>query len=297
LSTALNRFHQVNLVVRDDHHMAETPSPPDPEQSALRGSREGWRPVNLRESPGGVVCWDHTDTAQLHLLNELRALMDAGARLFCDVGGGANPIVSARKVAQAGLRYVILDASENELQKAPSGYERFSGDILDPEGTSRLVAQHGSFDVVTSRFTAEHVPDGRLFHERVFTMLRPGGHAVHLFPTLYSPPFVMNRLLPTDASAPLLHRASKGDRTEEGRHPKFRSYYSWCRGPSRGQLARLRSVGFSVERYIGFFGHGYYRRVRPLDVAHRAVTELLLDHPLASMTSFALVVLKRPERS
>ena len=41
---------------------------------------------------------------------------------------------------------------------------------------------------------------------------------------------------------------------------------------------------------MGFFGHSYYRRVKPLERAHLA-TELLLEHPLASMTSFALIVL------
>lgn len=227
------------------------------------------------------------------MISELGRLMDAGARSFCDVGGGANPIVSSRKIGQLGLEYVILDDSAEELAKAPLGYQTFNASVLDPAGVSELLSERGAFDVVTSRWAAEHMPDGRAFHQQVFDMLKPGGAAVHLFPTLYSPVFLLNRILPTDLSGALLERGSRGGRSDSGRHAKFRSYYSWCRGPGSRQRARLQSVGFTIERYIGFFGHGYYRRVKPIDRLHRAVTDVLLAHPLASMTSFALVVLRR----
>lgn len=262
-------------------------------QHPAGGAHLSGRSPELRLTAGGVIGWDHTESAQEHLLGELRALIANGDRRICDVGGGANPVFSERKIERLGLEYVVLDASEHELEKAPSSYERLSGDIMDGELISQMVAERGAFDVVVSRFTAEHVPDGRLFHEHVFSMLRPGGHAVHLFPTLYSPPFVLNHVLPSALSERLLSGAVHGDRSAQGRHPKFRTYYSWCRGPSRRQLARLRSVGFSIERYVGFFGHSYYRRVKPLERAHLAATELLLEHPLASMTSFALIVLRR----
>jgi hypothetical protein len=119
-------------------------------------------------------------------------------------------------------------------------------------------------------------------------MLRPGGTAVHLFPTLYTPPFLLNRLLTTDVSRGVLFRAFPS------RHVKFPAYYSWCRGPSVKQLRRLQAIGFSVEQYMGFFGHGFYARVKPLHLAQQALTSALLEHPVPSMTSFALVVLGRP---
>lgn len=249
----------------------------------------------LSAESADAVSYAHCDVAQSTMIGELGKLMDGGARRFCDVGGGANPIVSARKIERLGLEYVILDDSPRELEKAPASYQTFNASVLDPTGVSKLLAQRGAFDVVTSRWAAEHMPDGRAFHRQVFDMLRPGGAAVHLFPTLYSPVFLLNRMLPGALSSTLLERGSKGGRSEEGRHAKFPSYYSWCRGPSTRQRARLQSVGFTIERYIGFFGHGYYRRVKPIDRLHRAVTDVLLAHPLASMTSFALVVLRREE--
>ena len=229
----------------------------------------------------------------MQLIGELGTLMAQGARRFCDVGGGANPIVSTRKIEELGLDYVLLDDSAEELEKAPPEYRKFQGSILDAARVRALLDEGGPFDVVASRWTAEHMPDGRAFHEQVFAMLRPGGAAVHLFPTLYSPPFLVNRLLPDATSSRILERSGGGGRVSEGRHAKFPSYYSWCRGPSRRQLARLESVGFTVERYTGFFGHGYYRRLGPVDRLHRRLTRVLLEHPVASLTSFALVVLRR----
>ena len=155
----------------------------------------------------------------------------------------------------------------------------------------RLARTHGPFDAVFSRWTAEHVRDGERFHRHVFELLRPGGTAVHMFPTLYALPFLVNRVLPPALSSGVLFRACPA------RHAKFRPYYSWCRGPSRAQLARLRSVGFSIERYTGYFGHAFYRRIKPLAAAERAFVGVMVDHPLPALTSFALVVLRRPPES
>lgn len=239
------------------------------------------------------MSYEHADAAQPLLLVELRRLMQEGARSFCDIGGGANPIVAARKVAQLGLDYVVLDGSEQELAKTPAGYGRYLADFDDGAAIASLLRERGAFDVVASRWTAEHMRDGERFHRRVHELLVPGGAAVHLFPTLYSPVFVLNRILPTGLSAFVLGRGSEGGRSDVGRHPKFRAYYSWCRGPSARQLARLREVGYTIERYVGFFGHGYYTGLPSLDRLHRRTTAALLRYPRPSLTSFALVVLRR----
>jgi SAM-dependent methyltransferase len=252
----------------------------------------GGAPTGLEKlqalASNGPVSYGPVQDAEPLFRAQLRTLMEGGAMRFCDVGGGKKPIASLAEIERSGLDYVVFDASQEELDKAPAGYHTFQGSIIDEDAVSRLVRERGPFDVVMSRWTAEHIPDGKRFHEQVFTMLRPGGTAVHFFPTLYSLPFLFNRLLSPQASAALLFRANPW------RHTKFLAYYSWCRGPSEKQTRRLEEIGFSVEHYVGFFGHGFYARVKPLDVAHKAVANVLLDHPLPSMTSFAMVVLTRP---
>jgi SAM-dependent methyltransferase len=236
----------------------------------------------------GPVSYRPVGAGETLFWGELRRLINGGAAHFCEVGGGARPVVGLPEIQRQGLDYVLFDVSQEELDAAPAGYEGFQGSIIDPDAVSELMRRHGAFDVVLSRWTAEHVPDAKLFHEHVYELLRPGGTAIHFFPTLYSLPFLVNRLLSPDLSAAVLFRAFSH------RQKKFPAYYAWCRGPSARQVRRFEEIGFSVDRYVGFFGHSMYARVKPLDMAQSAVTRGLLAHPLASLTSFALVVLTRP---
>ncbi len=227
-------------------------------------------------------------SAERDFWRELRSLIDAGAGRICDVGGGARPVLAPGQLERYAVDYLVLDESSEELEHAGERYRRATASILDAAAIAAIASEHGGFDVVHSRWTAEHVRDGRRFHENVYALLRPGGAALHLFPTLYAPPFVVNRMLPGSLADGLLFRVCP-DRSK-----KFKPYYSWCRGPSAAQLRRLESVGFVIERYTGYFGHGFYRRVPPLALAQRTFNRVMLSHPLPAMTAFALVLLRRP---
>jgi SAM-dependent methyltransferase len=236
----------------------------------------------------GPVEYHPSLCAQQHFWREVQRLIGDGAKRWCDVGGGAKPVLNPAQIARWQLDYVLLDASQRQLDRAPGDYVKVCVDILEPSAPPELLARGGPFDVMVSRWTAEHVSDGRRFHESIFEALAPGGIAMHFFPTLYSPPFVANLLLPAALSGVLLRHA------EPGRTGKFPAHYRWCRGPTRRQLRRLRSVGYSVERYAGYFGHHFYDGMPPLRRAHRAASAMLVAHPLPALTSFALVVLRRP---
>jgi SAM-dependent methyltransferase len=211
-------------------------------------------------------------------------------RRVCDLGGGANPVLAPAEIDALGLRYEVVDVSARELAKAPEGYATVQADALAPG----FAAAHGPYELIASGFIAEHVPDPARFHANVFAALAPGGFAVHAFPTLYEPTFVVNRLLPGHVTGPLLRRLQRG-REDEGSHGKFPAHYRWCRGPTRRQLARLRGVGFEVVEYAGYFGHGYFGPVKPLDRAQQRLSGWLERHPLPALTSYACVVLRRPD--
>ena len=224
---------------------------------------------------------------------ELHTLLESGCKSVCDVGGGANPVATVADVQRFGLEYVVLDGSPDELQKAPSAYDTVVIDVEDRAALERLVAERGPFDLVVSRWTAEHVSQGRFFHQQVHRLLRTRGIAVHLFPTLYSPVFVVNRLLPHSITATIVPHVDESGRDRGGSHQSFRPYYSWCRGPTRRQLDRLGGIGFQVRRYIGFFGHPYYARWGAIRCTHEALSHWLVRHPVPELTSYALVVLER----
>lgn len=210
------------------------------------------------------------------------------ARSVCDMGGGANPILSLEEIASMGLRYVLADVSTTELAKAPPGYETrtlaMSGSSIDFGGEP--------FDLVISRFVVEHIADPASFHTAVRDALIPGGFAAHFFPTLPSPPFVLNRILGHRARR-LVDLLQPGLRNEDGRLGKFRPYYRWCEGPTRRQYRRFDSIGFGIEQYIVLVGHAYHARFSALHHAATAVSHALVRLRVPAVATYAILVLRR----
>lgn len=219
-------------------------------------------------------------------------IVRSGARRVLELGGGANPAMPLEFLQRHGIEYTVLDISATELAKAPAPYRKVCCDIGSP--TMRFDGIDGSYDLIFSKMLAEHVKNGEQMHRNVYRLLAPGGKAVHYFPTLYAPPFVINRITPERLADRILQWLEPG-REKDGNKGKFPAYYSWCRGPTRRQIARLQGLGYAVEEYIGFFGHKvYYRRIPGLCQAHRWLSQWLVRHPVPALTSSSYVVLSKP---
>ena len=236
-------------------------------------------------SPPAGVSYRVTERLAEQFHDLVVALAEAmpGCRI-ADVGGGANPLLPPATIEALGLRYTVLDIDPVELAKAPAGYRTELCDITAPR------ADLGEFDLIVSRMLAEHIADAAAFHRGVRSLLAPGGRAVHLVPTLFALPFVVNRVLPERLASAALAVVRPRDRVQ---HRKFPAYYRWCHGPTRRQRDRLTTAGYEIEGYIGLFGHGYYRRVPGLRTVHRYATGMIARRPLAAWTSYAIVVLRR----
>jgi SAM-dependent methyltransferase len=229
--------------------------------------------------------WAHIDfTRALHT----RAATLSGGKV-CELGGGARPALEPEFLAQHRLSCLVVDISPTELQKAPPGYDTLLGDASS-DGF-RTGEHDGAYDLVFSRVLAEHVRDPRQFHTNVRRLLRPGGMAMHFFPTLWWPPFLANRLLPEAAAEWLLLRVEPW-RVRTGRSGKFPAYYHWCFGPTRRQLDRFATVGFSVESCVAYFGEASHAPGRVLKQLNDAWTDLMLRRPNYHLTSYAAYTLR-----
>lgn len=207
-------------------------------------------------------------------------------RNICDIGGGRNPLISQEQLSRLGLEYTLLDISADELRRAPAGYQTLQADV-----SGRSFPAKAQFDFVFSRMLAEHVSSGERFHRNVFDMLRAGGLAFHFFPTLYTFPFIINRIFPETLASSVLNLVRPRDRNKQG---KFPARYSWCFGPTKRQLARLEGIGYRIEEYTGFYGHGYYQHIPGIRKLHACWMDWLVEHPNPYLTSFAFVVLRKP---
>lgn len=236
-----------------------------------------------------TVSFGHFDDAWSSHAATLKALIEQnGIHQVCEVGGGANPLLPKAYLLSKGLDYTILDVSQEELDKAPAGYNKVLADICAPS-----TLDLGPFDLVFTKMLAEHVSDGGTFHRNVRRMLVPGGLAFHFFPTLFALPFIANWLLPTSLSERLLQALAPRNLVKHG---KFPGRYSWCRGPTPRQVSRIERLGFEIVEYRGFFGHGYYNNIPILRALSRVMTRLLLHHPMPALTTFAYLIVRRTER-
>lgn len=211
----------------------------------------------------------------------------SGARSIGELGGGANPTLSLFDRVDHPIDLTVLDISEEELAKAPAGVSKIAVDLCAP-----VPPVSESFDLVFSRMLCEHVPSGETFHRNCAAALRPGGHAVHFFPTVPALPFAANRLVP-EALGDRVLSAFFPSRRAGGQHQKFPAYYHWCWGPTEAQFARYRSVGFEVVNYDVGVGHGYYERIPGLRSLEARKAAVGLERPHPWLATYALVVLRR----
>lgn len=213
---------------------------------------------------------------------------DNRASVVGELGGGANPIVADERRWGFAPHRVVLDISAEELSKAGDGVRSQVADLCEP-----LTEGLGTYDLVFSKMLCEHIRDARTFHRNCFDLLRPGGLAVHFFPTVTALPFAINRLIPEDLARRVL-RQVQPHRISDPKQEKFPAYYRWCTGPTAAGRRRFESVGFVVESWRAAFGHDYYEKVPPLHRLELSKSLLLRRHPSPYLTSFAAVVLRKP---
>lgn len=236
------------------------------------------------------ISYGHITTAWDGYSEWLLALVRNGRpKKVLEIGGGAKPSIPISDLGPLGIaEYTVLDISEEELAKAPPEYKKVCADIC-----SENLPLEGQYDLIFSRMLAEHVRVPETFHQNIFKLLAPGGRAFHFFATMFSPIYLLNRMMPEWATEKLVFFADP-KRTKGGHNDKFPAYYRWCYGPVNWQTRRFQRLGYEVETYKGFFGHGYYNKLPGLRQIHERITTMLLRHPIPYFTTVAYLVLRKP---
>jgi hypothetical protein len=137
----------------------------------------------------------------------------------------------------------------------------------------------------------EHITDAKTFHQNVFNILNNNGISFHCFSTLYSFPFLVNKIIPAGFSEFILDKISPRDKHF---HDKFKAHYDWSRGPSKHMILQFENIGFEVIEYIGYFGHNYYKKFPVLNRLEDIKSKILLKFPLPALTSYAHLILRKP---
>ncbi len=210
-----------------------------------------------------------------------------GLRRHLEIGGGRDPLFQPGEAAAHGFDVTLNDLSAHELALAPAGYSTVLCDIAAKDAPRTLGA--GRYDMAYSRMVMEHVPDVERMWANVCHALAPGGVAFSFFPTLYAPPYVLNRMIPEGVSRWMLETVFP-DRKEDGDNPKFPAYYNYCFSDEARLAPMLKRAGFSDALALPFWGYSYFWKFPVLKQVDAAFTALARARGWRTVSSFAYVV-------
>lgn len=200
-----------------------------------------------------------------------------------DIGGGANPMLGEDFIQRSGVHYSVMDISAGELAKAPESYNKICIDICAPPDEFDRAVPPNSLDLIFSHMFLEHIADPAPAHRNIRRALKPGGVAIHFYPSPNNIPLTMNRLLPGSVSGALL-RLVQPQRTQDGSHAKFPAYYRLCGMSTRALKPVYADLGFEIVAHSRFVGHDYYKRIPVVRTLERAARRPLraLGIPITS---------------
>jgi SAM-dependent methyltransferase len=200
---------------------------------------------------------------------------------WLEIGGGREPLFSEREVSSLGVHYSVNDISEKELALAPTFTNKIAFDI---QGN---VIPTAKYDLIFSKFLLEHLSDTRKAYENIWSILRDGGVCINFYPTLYSPPFVLNKLLPEAFTRAMIRRQGNPDRGL-----KFPANYSWCYA-TKPTSQMIKQAGFREVEVIPFYGHGYFEKIPILRDLDHALTSVSLKKDYRHFASYAFAIARR----
>lgn len=209
-----------------------------------------------------------------------------------DVGGGANPLLDYEFIRGNNIDYALLDISEVELSKAPAYYRKIKVDMTTPPKAFSKCVGVEQFDLIFSHMFLEHAKDPLAMHRNIHSILRPGGVAIHIYPTPNNLPLTINRLLPEQITSALVSFAQPL-RDRDGSQVKFPAFYAMCGHPTEGLHSKFRDLGFNVVRHTSYIGHDYYRRFPVIRNIERSLRPILLKAKIPLAGNSLLVLQKQ----
>jgi SAM-dependent methyltransferase len=158
-------------------------------------------------------------------------------------------------------------------------------DLADVVGVNR-------YDLAFSHMFLEHIRDQKGLHRQVFKALKPGGYAIHFYPSRRNLPLFINSILPEGITRWMVALAQP-DRDLEGNEGKFPAYYQNFGYDEHTISKRLSNIGFKLYSYDGYIGHRYYTRLKPLHMLHQQSNRIALKLNIP-LVSFNALVLQKP---
>jgi len=264
--------------------VSSAPKPATPTRAAAR--EHG----SFAETFASLGVDNHQQWAWDNYKRVVRGLAGLSAnRSLLEVGGGRDPLFERGELAELGGALTVNDISPRELAALPQGYRTACFDVAGDIAPVKHL--RGSFDLAFSRMVFEHVADGERAWANLYELLAPGGVALAFVPTLYSLPFVINKLLPDRLASAIVKRLYPNRTDDED--PVFPARYSWCFADEHRLGAMLAKLGYREIVVLPFYGHEYYVRFPLLREANDWFTGLARRHDWRTIATHAYIAARK----
>jgi SAM-dependent methyltransferase len=224
---------------------------------------------------------NHRDSAYRQYKSIVTAL--AANRRLLEIGAGRRPFLTPEEIEERNINYTANDIMESELDLIPFPVEKA---IFDSCGEIPSACA-GRFDVICSKMVQEHVRNGKKFYSNILRLLSDGGVALNFHPTLYSPPFLINRAFPEHLTRAVL-RFFKPERNGSN-IPKFPATYELCYS-SNTTVNIISKIGFSAVDIIPFYHHEYFEGIPGLRALDEALSAWARRRDVRAFSSYAYTV-------
>jgi len=218
------------------------------------------------------------------VLADLLRIQD-GKRIM-EIGGGRFPLFNRSEIAAFDVEYIVNDVNPSELARAPSEVGKACFDIASAD-TAEIEALAGTIDLTFSKMVFEHVADAGQAYQNIYKMLSRRGVCLNFHPVLFSPPFLINYLVPTAPAERLLRRISPRRNNDE--QPKFPARYDYCR-VSKSLRSTLRAIGFRQVWQLPFWFHEYFVKFPGLRQCDRMINEIAERSDWTGLASYCYTI-------
>lgn len=201
-----------------------------------------------------------------------------GSRRLLEVGAGRNPLLKTEQIAVLGVTYTLNDICQEELDLAPETMDKRCFDAAGDLSKQDI----GCYDLIFSRMVLEHVCDGETAFRNAYELLDRGGVMFFFFPTLYSPPFVLNRMVPLRLTDWIRAKFFP----ERAYYERFPARYSLCYATGKVESV-LQAIGFSEVAIVPFYGYSYFDKVPGLKQVTDTLSRSAMRNDWRSLASFA----------
>ena len=229
----------------------------------------------------------HRDCRQDYLNAVWKIIKDEKPRRVMEIGGTTSRSTGDKAMPDYVESFTISDISADELAHVSDEFRTLQ---IDACGDVSHVDQ--KFDLIMSKFCGEHMPDGKQFHKNMHHLLADGGVAVHLVPTLFASPFLINWLLPESLTRKVV-QLLQPQRFKQQNTGKFPAYYSLCRGSTGYMRKALADVGFSNIEVHAYYGHHYYDKLFGLRQLDNWFSSLCAKRCWSFYSSYAIIVTRK----